>query len=127
MNADTSPSARLNRAFERGSLAQAEAAARELRTLSAEDALRLLLLLIAEQDSRYERAAVRWLGRVLVGSPHVGLELAQEAAEALGGLVGASPDVARSRLALFLRNAGLDQAAVVVERARWERTLPVVG
>ena len=98
-------------------MAQAEAAARELRTLSAEDALRLLLLLIAERDARYERAAVRWLGRVLAESPHVGLELAQEAAEALSGLAGASPDVARARLAIFLRNAGLDGAAVVLERA----------
>jgi hypothetical protein len=72
MGADASPLARLRRAISVGSLAQAESAARELRHLDDEDALRLLLLLFRERDGRYERAAIRWLGRVLATHPGIG-------------------------------------------------------
>jgi hypothetical protein len=88
---------RLLRAIERRSLAQAEAAARELEKLRLEDALGLTLLMLAERDARFERAATRWLGRLLLEYPAVGLEIASELAGSLADLAGASPDVARSR------------------------------
>jgi hypothetical protein len=117
VSADSSPYARLRRALDRGSLIQAEAAARECKTLGPEDSLRLLMLLLHERDDRYERAAVRWLGKLLAERPHIGLEKAEEAAGALADLAGVMPEVARSRLAFLLRHIGLDQAAVALEKA----------
>jgi hypothetical protein len=114
--ADTSPHARLQRALERGSLVQAEAAAREMPKLPLTDSLRLVMLMMSERDARYERAAVRWWGQVLIEQPELGLELASEGADALRELDGASPNVARSRLAMVLRNAGLVPAAEQIER-----------
>ena len=56
---------RFTRAIARGNLRGAELAARELGGLSLDDALSLCLL-IAERDSpRFERAALRWLERLI--------------------------------------------------------------
>ena len=112
-----SPLARLRRALERGSLLQAEAAARELGRIDDEDALALLLLLRREGDARYERAALRWLGRFLAGHPGIGFELAGDLLDGLAELDGPNSDVARSRVALAVRAAGLERAADHVARA----------
>jgi hypothetical protein len=111
MGADASPLARLRRAISVGSLAQAESAARELRHLDDEDALRLLLLLFRERDGRYERAAIRWLGRVLATHPGIGFIGAGDLLSGLEGLGGPAPQVARSRISSGLRQAGLKRAA----------------
>jgi hypothetical protein len=103
------------RAIERGSLMQAEMAAREVGRLSLEDSLSLVLLMLSERDARYETAAVRWWGLALAAHPHIGLELAAEGADALAELGGASPDVARSRLAFILRSGGAVHAAKRLE------------
>ena len=59
---------RFRRAVERRALWMAEDAARELPTLSLEDAL-LLVHLYADRDSpKFERAAMRWLERYLTES-----------------------------------------------------------
>jgi hypothetical protein len=116
MSAGASPLPRLHRAIERRSLVQAEAAARDLGRLRLEDALALTLLMLGQRDARFERAATRWLGRLLTESPGVGLELASELAGSLADLDGASPDVARSRSAVLLRSAGLHSSAKVLER-----------
>jgi hypothetical protein len=63
MRAGASPYPRFRRAVERRSLTQAEAAARDLGRLRAEDALTLTLLMVDERDARFERSATRWLGQ----------------------------------------------------------------
>jgi hypothetical protein len=87
-----------------------------MKVVSLDDSLRLLLLLQRAHDGRYERAATRWLGRVLAATPELGLGAAREAAECLRGLDGASPNVARSQLAVILRSVELVAAARVLER-----------
>lgn len=117
MGANTSPLPRFRMAVERGSLLQAEAAARELGRLDLEDALQLLLLLHRERDPRYERGAVRFAGRVLAEHPQIGLELAGDLVEGLADLKGVAPDVGRGRMALVLGAAGLERAAAYVASA----------
>jgi hypothetical protein len=116
MPAAASPLARLRRALEHGSLIQAEAAARECGRLELGDALGLVLLLLDKHDPRYERAALRWLGRLLVEHPRIGFEAADEALGALRWLGGPYADVARARLALLLRRIGDVKAARMLER-----------
>jgi hypothetical protein len=111
MDADVSPLARLRRALNVGSLLQAEAAARELHRLEDEDALRLLLLLHDAHDRRYERAAVRFLGRVLATHPGIGFIGAGDLLSGLKELGGSNHVVARSRIVSGLRQAGLNRAA----------------
>jgi hypothetical protein len=118
VGAPASPLAVFRRAIEVGSLAQAEAAARELPHLDDEDALRLLLLLFQKGEGRYERAAVRFLGRVLATHPGIGFIGAGDLLSGLEGLGGPAPQVARSRIASGLRQAGLKRAA---ERAARDR------
>lgn len=117
MSANSSPLPRFRRAVEVGSVLQAEAAARELGSLSDEDALRFLLLLHRVGDARYERAAVRFLGRVLAGHPGLGFELADTLLDGLSELDGPASNVARSRIALALRGAGLEAASNYVARS----------
>jgi hypothetical protein len=116
MGADASPLPRFRRAIAARSLLQAEAAARELGRLGDEDALELVLLLFARADPRYERAAVRLAGRVLARPPGLGFELARDLLDGFAGLGGPAPEVARSRIALALRAAGLERAAEYVAR-----------
>ena len=97
-------------------MAEAEAAARELPRLDDHDALRLVLLLLRKGDGRYERAAIRWLGRVLAEHPGIGFASAGDLIEGFAGLGGPAPDVARSRIAGPLRRAGLPRAAELLER-----------
>lgn len=117
MGSASSPLPRFRAAIERGSLIQAEAAARELGGLQLDDALRLVLLLHREHDGRYERAAVRFLGRVLSEHPGIGFTLADTLLDGLSELDGPAADVARSRMALALRAAGLPNAANYVAKA----------
>jgi hypothetical protein len=56
---------RFARAIANRNLRGAETAARELGWLSLEDALQLCVLYAATDRARYERAAVRWLERLL--------------------------------------------------------------
>jgi hypothetical protein len=116
MRATTSPFARLRRALEHGSLIQAEAAARELGRIELGDALGLVLLLLDKRDPRFERAAVRWLGRLLIKYPEIGFEAAGDALGALRRLGGPYSAVARARLALLLRRVGEIAAARALER-----------
>ena len=73
-------------------------------------ALRILLLIGSQELSTYERAAVKWLGRLMVERPELGFE---EAAAALGdvaGLFGHEHGVSASRLALRLRGVRGDSS-----------------
>ena len=64
-----SPTARFQRALSTGNLLIVEAAARELPTIGLDDALRILTLLADARDPRFDRAAARWLGRLLLETP----------------------------------------------------------
>jgi hypothetical protein len=57
--------ARFRRAIERRALWLAEDAARELPKLPLEDALQLVHLYAERGSPKYEKAALRWLGRYL--------------------------------------------------------------
>jgi hypothetical protein len=116
VSAGSSPHAWFRKSIERRSLTQAEAAARELGSLDSEDALALVLLMRERHDARYERAAVRWLGRWLAENPAVGLQFAVELAAALRALQGVSPEVARAQAAVMLRRAGSQRPAEILER-----------
>lgn len=62
------------------------AAAAELPRVGLEDALRICLILAAEEPGRYEPAAVRWLGRLLLEQRGVTLGHAHVAAAGLAAL-----------------------------------------
>jgi hypothetical protein len=117
MGVNRSPLPRFRVACERGSLLQAEAAARELGRLGLDDALRLVLLYLREGDRRFEPAAVRFIGRVLVECPGLSFENVDALLDGLSELDGIAPQVARSRAALALTAAGLPHAAKYIASA----------
>lgn len=57
---------RFRRALKTGNLEVIRAAAAELPQISLEDALHVCVLLRDREPQRYERAAVRWIGRFCV-------------------------------------------------------------
>jgi hypothetical protein len=61
-----SATARFQRAIKQGNLFHAELAAREIGQLPLALALDLCCLMAAQNDPRFERAAVRWHGRFVV-------------------------------------------------------------
>lgn len=63
MTSDGSAYARFRRALETGNEMLVLGAARELPQIALDDALRICLVLRDGDPARYERAAVRWLGR----------------------------------------------------------------
>ena len=65
MTAQGHPRAIFKRAIERGNLVVAEMAAREAGNLTLSEALGLVCLYAVAQDAKFERAAVRWLGRFI--------------------------------------------------------------
>ena len=70
MTAEAHPQVRFRRAIERRALWMAEDAARELPDLSLDDALQLVHLYADQGSPKFDRAALRWLGRYLdEGSP----------------------------------------------------------
>jgi hypothetical protein len=64
-----SPHARFQRALETRNLLIIEAAAVELPKVGLDDALVILSLLAEGADPRFDRAAARWLGRLLLETP----------------------------------------------------------
>jgi hypothetical protein len=65
MTSQGSAHGRFSRAIANRNVVGAETAARELGWLSLEDALQLATLYAATDRARYERAALRWLERLL--------------------------------------------------------------
>ena len=63
MTSDGSPYIRFRRALESGNELLVLTTARELPQIALDDALRICLVLRDGDRGRYERAAVRWLGR----------------------------------------------------------------
>ena len=77
---------RYRRALERRHIFGAEVAAKEMAFLSLRDALGLLALYGAEDSPKFDRGAVRWLGRLALESDDLSLDDLQLAAAALQGL-----------------------------------------
>jgi hypothetical protein len=61
--------ARFRRALELGKLPLVLSAAAELPRVELDDALDLLVLMARERHPAFERAAVRWVGRLLAERP----------------------------------------------------------
>src|SRR5262249_16887785 len=76
------------RALDVRSVGQAELAARELGRRGLLDALDYLALLAAEAPERFDRAARRWLSRLLEESPALTLDDVTVALGCLRGLSG---------------------------------------
>ena len=64
-----SPYASFSRALETRKLSIVLAAAAELQTVQLDDALEILILFAEERDPRFDRAATRWVGRLLAEKP----------------------------------------------------------
>src|SRR5436305_15076445 len=86
MTSDGSAYVRFKRALEIGNELLMFAATRELPRVALDDALRICLLLRDGDPDRYERAAVRWLGRFALEARGVTIAALRTAAEALDEL-----------------------------------------
>ena len=83
VTSDGSAYTRFRRALEIGNLNLIRTAAAELPRIGLADALEVCLLMREERDGRFERAAVRWLGRFALEARNATLEAVQTAAAAL--------------------------------------------
>lgn len=86
VTSDGSPYARFRRALETGNELLILTAARELPQVALDDALRICLVLRDGDRRRYERAAVRWLGRFALEARRVTIRDLRAAAAALDAL-----------------------------------------
>ena len=77
---------RFRRALETGNELLVLATARELPRVPLDDALRICLLIRGGDPDRYERAAVRWLGRFALEARGVTIHALRLAADALDAL-----------------------------------------
>jgi hypothetical protein len=114
MTSSGSSYARFQRALVTGNLNVIRAAAAELPRIGVAEAAAMLLVILRAEPEQYERAAVRWLGRLCLERTRVDLEDLSRAAAALDALPQ-RPDSARPLLADVCRRAGQEQAANVFE------------
>jgi len=110
-----SPYSRFRRALATGNLSVVRAAAAELPAVDLADALAICLLMSMRDDERFERAAVRWLARLALERPAVGL------GELRSGLVAFeampyNPAAARETLAELCERVGVPGAVRVLRR-----------
>jgi hypothetical protein len=69
VTSDGSPYARFRRALVTQNLAIIAPAAAGVPRLALDDALEVLWLMAHQRDPRFERAAMRWMGRLLLETP----------------------------------------------------------
>jgi HEAT repeat protein len=112
-----SPYARFQRALATGNLNVIRAAAAELPRIGIAEAAAILLVILRNEPEQYERAAVRWLGRLALERQRVALADLSRAAAALVALPE-RPGAARRQLADICRRAGQEQAAAVFRVGR---------
>ena len=86
VTSDGNPYSRFKRALQTGNEALVTAAALELPRIALDDALRICLVLREGDPRRYERAAVRWLGRFALEAAGATIDDLRRAAEALDTL-----------------------------------------
>jgi hypothetical protein len=104
-----SPYVRFKRALATGNLSLVRAAAAELPAIDLGDALAICLLMSDRDDERFERAAVRWLARLALERPAVGLGDLRDGLIAFEALPY-NPDAARSALEELCERLGLRDA-----------------
>ena len=92
MTSEGNPYARFKRALDTGNESLVVAAALELPRVALDDALRICLVLRGGNPERYERAAVRWLGRFALEATAVTIADLRAAAEALTALPLHAPE-----------------------------------
>jgi hypothetical protein len=92
VTSDGSPYSRFRRALQTGNELLVLTAARELPQIALDDALRICLVLRDGDPERYDRAAVRWLGRFALEGRAVTIGDLRSAAEALYELPDATPE-----------------------------------
>jgi hypothetical protein len=92
MTSDGSPYARFRRALDTGNELLVLNAARELPQIALEDALRICLVLRDGDPVRYDRAAVRWLGRFALEARAATIADLRTAAAALAALPTATTE-----------------------------------
>ncbi|MGO9754469.1 MAG: hypothetical protein ACLP8S_24295 [Solirubrobacteraceae bacterium] len=102
VTSDGNPYTRFRRALETGNEALVTAAALELPRVALDDALRICLVLRGGDPARYERAAVRWLGRFALEAHNVTIDDLRVAAEALAALPEQAVDAMESLQQLCL-------------------------
>lgn len=104
-----SPHARFERALRSGNATLVRAAAAQLPRIGVDDALRIC---VAREHEHYGRAAVRWLGRLLLEQPGITLAEAQFAATALSVLPHPARDASvLAAFGLFCEERGLSRSA----------------
>ena len=86
VTSDGSPYTRFRRALEAGNEMLVLATARELPHIALDDALQICLVLRGGDRARYERAAVRWLGRFALEARGITIADLRSAADALDAL-----------------------------------------
>ncbi len=92
VTSDGNPYTRFRRALGTGNEALVTSAARELPRIALDDALRICLVLRGGDPERYERAAVRWLGRFALEAHDVTIDDLRLAANALDTLPDRATD-----------------------------------
>ena len=97
MTSEGSAYARFRRALNTGNQVLILTAAKELPQIDLDDALRICLILRDGNPDRYERAAVRWLGRFALEARGVTIDALRSAAHALD-LLPEQPDEAMGQL-----------------------------
>jgi hypothetical protein len=100
------------RALATGNLGVVRAAAAELPRIGVAEAASILLVIVRAEPEQYDRAAVRWLGRLCLERTRVDLADLSRAAAALVALPE-RPESARPLLAEVCSRAGQEQAAAV--------------
>jgi hypothetical protein len=106
MTSQGSPYARFRRSLENGNLFMVRAAAAELPTIRLDDALRVCLLIRDHDPDKYERAALRWVGRFALEARTATLADVRAAADALARLPTDAEDAMSDLQRLYVR-AGL--------------------
>jgi hypothetical protein len=81
----------LRASLQRGDLPGVRSAASVLPQISLADALAIVLLMAADDDPAYERAATRWLARLASERPRIGLQDLAAAVGPLQALGGTRP------------------------------------
>ena len=117
MTSHGSPYARFQRALRIGRLSMVRAAAAELPRIDLDDALAICLLIERQDGERYERAVVRWLARLAMEAPAVGIDDLREGLVAFEALPY-NPVAAADTLAELCERHGLRRAAERLRRSR---------
>jgi hypothetical protein len=120
VTSEGSPYTIFRRALERGSLTGVRAAVANLPgPPPIEDALVICLLLLDQEPDRYERAAVRWLGPLLLEQRGVSLRHAEQAAAYLAAWADpARRHAATEALGELGRAVGLGRLGARLARTR---------